>query len=49
MKPRHAYRLTARVRANAELCGMPVTEWLALTRDERKRRLNAAEKGVRRG
>ena len=49
MKPRHAYRLTAKVRANAELCGRAAAEWLALTRDERKRRLSAAKKGARRG
>lgn len=49
MKPRHGYRLTAKVRANAELCGVPVTEWVELPRDQRKRLLQAAKRGVRRG
>jgi hypothetical protein len=42
VKPRHGYRLTAKQRANADRCGMPVTEYLDLPRPERKRRLKAA-------
>jgi hypothetical protein len=37
-------RIAKRRRANAELCRMPLTEWLALTRAERKTRLQAARK-----
>jgi hypothetical protein len=44
MRPRHAARLDARV-----LCRLPYSDWLALPRGERKRRLQAAKKGARRG
>ncbi len=45
MKPRHCYRLTAKLRANAALCGLPVTDYLALPRAERRRRVRAARGG----
>jgi hypothetical protein len=36
MKPRHGYRLIAKTRANAQAAGMALTEWLGLTRKQRK-------------
>jgi hypothetical protein len=45
VKPRHGYRLNAHQRANAALVGLPVTDYLALTRGQRKRRLTAAHRG----
>ena len=36
-------------RANGALCGLPLTEYLALSRCERKARLRAAKKGAHRG
>lgn len=42
MADRHASRVAARRQANAEECNVPLTEWLALSRTERKRRLAAA-------
>lgn len=39
---RAAARTAERQRANAALCKMPITEWLALPRAEKKRRLAAA-------
>lgn len=41
MRRRHELRLAARVRSGAALCQLTVTEWLALPRRERKRRLQA--------
>lgn len=49
MRPRHQLRKAARERANAALCGLPLTDYLALSRCERKARLRAAKKGARRG
>lgn len=49
MKPRHGYRLSAKQRANAALCGLPLTDYLALSRCARKARLRAAKKGTHRG
>jgi hypothetical protein len=37
-------RLAKRQQANAELCRMPLTEWLALTHAERKERLQQAKR-----
>lgn len=36
-------RVAERQRANAELCGVALTEWLALPRTERRRLLAAAK------
>lgn len=41
MADRPAARIAARRQANADLCKVPLTEWLALSRTERKRRLAA--------
>jgi hypothetical protein len=49
VKPRHGYRLSAKVRANAALCGLPITDYLALPRRERKRRVRAAREEAGRG
>lgn len=48
MTTRIEARLDARVRANAALCRLPYSDWLALPRTERKRRLRAARRGARR-
>jgi hypothetical protein len=42
MRPRHQQRKAAREQANAALCGLPLTEYLALDRRERKRRVSRA-------
>lgn len=44
VRARNRRRLAARIQADAALCRMPLTEWVALTRPERKRRLAAARK-----
>lgn len=49
MKARADHHLNARQRANAELCGLPLTEYLALPRRERKRRVRAAREEADRG
>lgn len=46
---RQAARAAERVVANAALCRLPLTEWLALSRAERRTRLAAARKAVGRG
>lgn len=46
---RRALRLAAQQRANAALCRLTLTDYFALTRCQRKRRLWAAKKGARRG
>lgn len=48
MRRREQLRLAARQRANARLCGLPLADYLVLTRDQRKQRLTAARKGARR-
>lgn len=47
MKPRHAIRLAAKQRANAVRCKVPLSEWVAMTRRERRRRLAAARTEAR--
>lgn len=42
MKARNHERHEQRQARNAELCGLPLTEYLALSRRERRRRLQAA-------
>lgn len=42
MKPRHAKRLAAKVWAKAARCKVAPTEWVAMSRAERKRRLAEA-------
>jgi hypothetical protein len=49
MRLREQLRLAARQRANAALCGLPLTDYLALSRCARKARLRAAKKGAHRG
>jgi hypothetical protein len=44
MKPRHRYRLVGRQRANAAYCGVAITEWLALSRTQRRDLIEAAER-----
>lgn len=47
---RHEDRQAEQQQANADLCGLTLTEYLALPRRERKRRLQAArEEGADRG
>lgn len=48
VRARNRRRLAARIQADAALCRMPLTEWVALTRPERKRRLAAARNATRR-
>ena len=45
MKRRAWLRMHSRTAENAALCGLPVSEYLALPRRERKRRLAAKRKG----
>jgi hypothetical protein len=47
VRRREQRRLAARQRANAALCGLPLTDYLALSRDQRKARLRAAKKEAR--
>jgi hypothetical protein len=42
VRRREQLRLAARQRANAALCGLPLTDYLALSRCARKARLRAA-------
>jgi hypothetical protein len=49
VKPRNLARLADRVAANAELCKVPLSEWVAMTRRERRSRLQAARKEQDRG
>ena len=44
MKRRHAARLAARVWAKAELCGVALSDWTALPRAQRKKRIRKAKK-----
>jgi hypothetical protein len=43
VRARHAARQAARVQRNAELCGVPLAEWAAMTRTERRQLLRAAK------
>ncbi|BCJ45344.1 hypothetical protein GCM10010168_86130 [Actinoplanes ianthinogenes] len=45
MKPRHAYRLNERIQRAAALCQVSPSEWVSLTRSERRRRLWAVRRG----
>jgi hypothetical protein len=47
VRARHAARQAARVQRNAELCGVPLPEWKAMTRAERRQLLRAAKYGRR--
>lgn len=49
MRARERLRLAARQERNALLCGLPLTDYLALSRYQRKARLRAAKRGARRG
>lgn len=49
MKRRHWLRSRSRTAENAALCGLPVSEYMALPRRERKRRLAAIRKESERG
>jgi hypothetical protein len=49
VRARNPLRLAARQERNALLCGLPLTEYLALSRCQRKARLRAAKRGARRG
>jgi hypothetical protein len=49
MKPRHGYRLIAKTRANAQAAGMAPTEWLGLTRKQRKARKRKAKEESKTG
>jgi predicted LPLAT superfamily acyltransferase len=42
VRPRELLRIAARQEANAALCRLPLAEYLALPRRERRRRLQAA-------
>jgi hypothetical protein len=42
VRARENRRLAARQQANAELCGLPLAEYLALSRRERKRQVRHA-------
>jgi hypothetical protein len=42
VRRRESNRKAARQQANAELCGLPLTEYLALSRRERKRQVGHA-------
>jgi hypothetical protein len=44
---RQQRRAAERDRANAELCKLPYTDWQALTKAEKKRRIAAARAGNR--
>lgn len=49
MKPRHGYRLSAKQRANAERCGVPLPDWLAMTWQQRRALRAAKTKEADRG
>lgn len=44
--PRAMARMAARIEANAAACKLPVTEYLALPRQERRRRLAEARRNT---
>jgi hypothetical protein len=47
MRPRHQDRLRVRYEANAALLGLPLTDYLALPRADRKARVRATRKAIR--